>query len=273
MRANGPKGGAGPEERSEDPLRTPDVELAQHGDRAAFDRLFEPLLPRLRSLVRRMVGDPQDTADLVQDTLLRAYEKLGTFRGDSKLSTWLFTIATRKALDHLASHRVRADAKVRLRELVHDDPALWGEFRGFLVSEQFDAREHIAFCFGCVARSLPPEQQAALVLRDIFDLDNDEAARVLDVTTSVLRHHLADARAGMEERYTGLCRLVSKTGVCYQCDALREAFPEPRRGPAVPEIGDMRKRLAVVRQADPDTGATQRFHDFLWRALAVLESQ
>ena len=248
-----------------------DLELAQHGDRGAFDRLIAPHVPKLRALLRRMVGDPQDTADLLQDTLLRAYEKLGTFRGDAKLSTWLYTIATRIALDHVGSHRVRADAKVRLKEYVHDEPALWSEFRSYLVSEQFDAREHIAFCFGCVARSLQPEQQAALVLRDIFELDNDEAARVLDVTTSVLRHHLADARAQMTERYEGLCRLVSKTGVCYQCEGLREAFPDAQRGPAVPEIPDLKRRLAVVRDADPDAGVAQRFHDFLWRALAVLE--
>lgn len=254
------------------------LELAKHGDRRAFDQLLAPHIPKLRNLVRRMVGDPQDTADLVQDALMRAHTRLGTFRGESRLSTWLYAIATRVAIDFLATRRLAADAKVRLKEHVHahhgDELARMWSADG----SPFDAREHIAFCFGCVSRSLPPEDQAALVLRDVLDLSNDEAAKALDITTSVLRHRLANARAAMQDRYEGLCRLVSKTGVCYQCEGLRESFPERSRGPAVPVLADatpdaaFRKRLAVVREADVDTGASQEFHDFLWRALARLAS-
>src|SRR6185503_2834666 len=115
-------------------------------------------------------------------------------------------------------------------------------------------------------------------LRDVLELSNDEAAKALDVTTSVLRHRLATAREAMQDRYDGLCRLVSKTGVCYQCEGLRDAFPERARGPAVPVIADatpdgaLRKRLAVVRDADIEDGAAREFHDFLWRALARMAS-
>lgn len=232
-----------------------------------FDEQVEPELPKLRRLLRRLVGDPQDAADLLQETLLRAFTRFDTFRGESALSTWLYAIATRIALDYLRTRTLDATAKLALKE--HTHAAFPDELASHFQGSAFDAREHIAFCFGCVSRSLAPEQQAALVLRDVMELSNDEAAKVLDVTTSVLRHHLAAARAAMEERYHGLCRLVSKTGACWQCEGLRSAFADG--GPPVPELPDLRVRLQVVRDADPD-GPARAFHAFLWRALATLPS-
>lgn len=246
------------------------LDLAKHGDRRAFDELVAPHLAKMRNLVRRMVGHPQDSEDIAQDALVRAYTHLGTFRGESSLSTWLCAIATRAAIDHLARRRADADIKVALKQYVHE--AMNDEFWATVKSSAFDAREHIAFCFGCVSRSLPVEEQAALVLRDVLELSNDEAAKALDVTTSVLRHRLASARETMQQRYAGLCRLVSKDGVCYQCEGLRSAFPEEQRGPAVPELADaspedaMRKRLQVVRDADLD-GPGRALHELLWRAV------
>jgi RNA polymerase sigma-70 factor (ECF subfamily) len=248
------------------------LELAKHGDRRAFDELVAPHLAKMKNLVRRMVGHPQDSEDITQDALVRAYTRLGTFRGESSLSTWLCAIATRVAIDHLATRRAQGDLKLALKEYVHEtrNDEFWVQVK----ASSFDAREHIAFCFGCVSRSLPVEEQAALVLRDVLELSNDEAAHALDVTTSVLRHRLASARTAMQERYAGLCRLVSKEGVCYQCEGLRNVFPEEQRGPAVPVIEDatpdgaLRKRLAVVRDADLD-GPGHALHDFLWRAVSA----
>ena len=74
------------------------IERARFGDRAAFDALVTPVLPRLRRVVRELVGDPDDTNDLVQDTLLRAYEKIASFRGDASVTTWLVTIAVINSL-------------------------------------------------------------------------------------------------------------------------------------------------------------------------------
>jgi len=193
------------------------------------------------------------------------------------LSTWLVTIVGRVALDVLSRRRVAADGKLRLREHVYAEPEHAEELRRHQAAGQFDVREHIAFCFGCVARSLPPEEQLALVLRDVMELSNDEAARVSEVTTSVLRHRLASARSTMQQRYEGLCRLVSKEGVCWQCDGLRDSFAPARRGPSLPIIdgdGDRERaydaRMTVVRTADVEHGASQELHDFLWRALRAL---
>lgn len=261
------------------------IERARFGDRDAFDELVRPALGRLRGVVRRMVGDPDETEDVVQDALLRAYQKLGTFRGGSAFATWLVAIGTRASLDHLRTRkRWRPDAQVHARDYLHrtaeDERAIFARFAS--PEHRYDAREHIAFCFTCVGRSLEPEEQAALVLRDVLGMSNNEAAFALDVTESVLRHRLAAARTTMQERFDGLCGIVSKQGVCYQCSGLRDVITDDaRRGPAVPTLGDdgqprsarFSERLRVVQDSDIDTGTTQQFHDLVWRAISRVEER
>ncbi len=126
------------------------IARAKSGDREAWDALAVAAMPRLRGVIRRFVGDPDDTDDLVQDTLLRGYEKIHTFRGASTFSTWLISIGTRTALNHLRTRkRWRWDAQVRIAKHLHGTPKGRAGLQTILQSPQhrFDAREHIAFCF------------------------------------------------------------------------------------------------------------------------------
>lgn len=102
--------------------------------------------------------------------------------------------------------------------------------------------------FTCVGRPLPPEQQAALVLREVMGFASDEAARALGLTESVLRHHRTSARGEMQRRFEGLCSLVDKEGVCYQCRGPREATPAPRQGAPNLLVRDFDQRCAIVRR-------------------------
>lgn len=109
----------------------------------------------------------------------------------------------------------------------------------------------------CVGRTLPPEETAAILLRDVFDLTNDEAAKAVGISTSVLRHHLARARKAMTVVFDGLCALVGKQGACWQCSGLRDALPGDKRGKPVaplcaPGAGAeerLERRLKVAREA------------------------
>ncbi|NNG05082.1 MAG: RNA polymerase sigma factor [Inquilinus sp.] len=251
------------------------VDRAQAGDRAAFETLVDRNRRPLRAVVRRLVGVPEDTDDLVQETLLRAWQGFSGFRGESAFGTWLCAVGTRLALDHLRrQRRWRVDAQVVYGNECYADEAMKAEVVGAIGSPDFmfEAREHIAYCLTCVGRSLPPEQHAALTLRDMAGMSNREAAAALGVTQSVLRHHLARAREAMTQAFEGLCSLVNKQGVCYQCKGLREATPEPRRGPPIPAIDLFLRRIEVARGADIDAGASQAMHDLFWRRTAVQEA-
>lgn len=253
-----------------------ELAAARAGDRRAFEKLVRPLIPRLQSFAYRMVANADDAAELVQDALFKAHQKLGTFRGEAEFSTWLFSILTRLCLDQLRSRRRwRWDAQHHARvspDAPHDE----------VVAElnrpeaRFEAREHIAFCFSCVARSLSPEEAAALLLREVFQFTTDEAAHICGVSESVLRHRLSAARQAMKDAYEGLCGLVSKGGVCHQCAGLRNTAPEAQRGEPLPDLSgtsddSYRRRLPLVRDADLMHGRSAALHRVMFRAVQHLE--
>ncbi len=245
------------------------------GDRAAFDALVARCLPMLRATARRIVGVREQADDIVQDALLKAWQGIDHFRRRAQISTWLNTIVARTAIDYLREQkRWRANAQVIYASECRKDPGLANEVGATLNAPDhiYDVHEHISYCFTCVARSLDHEQREAIVLRDVLGLSNDEAAKEAGVTTSVLRHRLAAARDQMTELFEGLCALVNKRGVCYQCKGLRDATPERRRGPELPRRLTLDERLAVVRKADTDSGASQKLHDLFWTRTAQIEA-
>jgi RNA polymerase sigma-70 factor, ECF subfamily len=250
------------------------VARAQAGDRRAFDRLAAEALPQVRGVVRRMVGHPDDSDDVVQEALARAWQSIGGFRGDAKFSTWLTSIAARLAVDLLRRQkRWRAEAQIAYSNLCFTEPEYQGEVIGAVSAPDlaFEVREHIAYCFACVGRSLPPDEQAALVLSDVVDMSDRESAKVLGVSESVFRHRLAAARQAMRDRYEGLCALVSKTGVCHQCKGLMEVAPIAKRGGPLPDVADFAERCAIVREANFADGSTSQLHDIFWRRTKEIE--
>lgn len=251
-----------------------DIAAARAGDRAAFDRLVTPALPRLRRYAALTVGHPEDAEDVVQDALLKAWNGLGSFDEAAAFTTWLTAIVANTALDHLrARKRWRAGAQVAYANLCAADPGMAAPVMAAASDPEFgfEVREHIAYCFACVGRSLPPDEQAALVLRDVMDMSAREAASVLGLSDSVLRHRLSAARAAMQDRYEGLCALVSKQGICHQCAGLRQLAPEDKRGEPFPDIAQLADRMAVVRTAEP--GAMRGLHAVFWRDTRTVEEQ
>lgn len=263
----------------QDPASTDELAIAaaQTGDRRAFDQLAQGALPKLRGTIRRMVGHPQQTDDLVQDALAKAWSSIMAFDGRSTFSTWLYRIGTNVTIDFLrAEKRWREHAQVAYANECNASPDLAMEVGGVLMSPSFhyDVKEHVAFCFACVGRSLDPELQAALVLREVQELSNQEAAKSLGLSESVFRHRLSEARSTMEKSFEGLCSLVNKRGVCYQCSGLRDAIPDAsRQGEAAPESLSFEHRLRIVRECDVDAGRSQELHDLFWRRIADQERE
>jgi len=250
------------------------VRQAKAGDRRAFDRLAAEALPKVRRLVRRMIGHPEDSDDVVQEALVKAWESLASFRGEAAFATWLTTIATRLAVDLMRRQkRWRPEAQVAYSNLCFQSEQHQAEVIGAMSSPDFsyEVREHVAYCFACVGRSLPPEEQAALVLADVVDMANRDAANAMGVSESVFRHRLAAARQAMRERYEGLCALVSKTGICHQCKGLREAAPIAKRGGPLPDVADFAERCAVAAHASFGEGSMAQLHDIFWRRTKEIE--
>ena len=247
-------------------------DAAAAGDSAAFETLFVAEIPKLRGVLRRMVGHPDDVDELVQQSLLKAFEGIAGFRVDAAAGTWLCSIGARLAIDHLRSRkRWRERAQVMFASACLEDPALGTQVGAAFAAPDFafDVNQHIAYCFTCIGRSLEPEQQAALVLRDVLELDNAAAAKALGLSRSVLRHRLADARSAMTQSYEGLCALVNKQGACWQCAGLRDAAGGG--GPPPPAHLPWDDRIRRVREATHSENVSAGLHDVFFRHTEVQE--
>lgn len=246
------------------------VTRARGGDRDAFGQLVAPVRKRLFAYIYRMVAHHADAEDLLQEVMLRAYEGLERFRGDSTVKTWLFGIATHACLDHLRRKtRWRPDAHIEAEKRSRADPEHFEGVRALLARPEtaFEIREHIAFCFSCVGRSLEPEEQAAILLREVFGFSAHEGARILETSEPVFRHRLRSARVAMTEIYEGSCELVNKNGACWQCRGLRELAPPDKRGEDLVslQLGEdvasvLDARLAIVREAALEDGKSSDLH-------------
>lgn len=263
------------------------VERALHGDQGAFSELVEPFRKPLFSYMYRMVTLRQDAEDLLQDVLVRVLESLPRFRGEARFKTWLFGIATHVCLDHLRNRkRWRTEAQLYGEREADSSPEYRQQIADVLSRPDFvyEVREHIAFCFSCIGRTLEPDQQAAIMLREVLGFSNQESAAILELSEPVFRHRLSAARATMMSTYEGLCQLINKTGVCWQCHGLREFTPEAHRGAdlvqieVAPGLSVTREnlfdsRLKIVREADLAEGATRAMHDLFYSNLGVQEER
>ncbi|MGH9719208.1 MAG: RNA polymerase sigma factor [Bryobacteraceae bacterium] len=261
------------------------IHRSRQGDRAALEELIEPHRPALFAYIFRMVAQRQDAEDLVQEVFIRAIQSVGSYRGESSIRTWLYGIATHACLDHLRSRkRWRVEAQLAGEEETVADPQKIGALQALVTRPdfRFELREHIAFCFTCIGRTLPPEEQAALLLREVFGFSAQEAAQILGVSEPVSRHRLSAARASMIAAFDGLCQLINKTGRCYQCSSLREMTPEANRGdnlirievaPGVAVTPDslLDARIAITRDAGLEHGRSRLMHDAFFAGNSARE--
>jgi RNA polymerase sigma-70 factor, ECF subfamily len=177
--------------------------LAAHvaGDPDAFGELFARHRDRLWAVAVRTMGNREDAADGLQDGLVAAYRRAGTFRGDAAVTTWLHRVVVNACLD-----RLRA-AKVRRAEALPDDLDEQGPGRGSLLSATDEAddpadlaavSERRALVLEAL-RGLPDEQRAALVLVDMEGYPVTEAAAILDCAVGTVKSRCSRGRARLAE--------------------------------------------------------------------------
>lgn len=259
------------------------IGAAQAGDREAFAELITPLERPLKSYLYRLSASPDEVEDLYQETLLKAFEHLPTFRAESSFKTWLFTIASNTVVDYLRSKKrwtVEAQDTCKAQAA---DPTFRSTLDKVVASTphtEYEIREHIDFCFTCIAKTLPADQQMALLLRDVYDFANEEGAQVLGRSVPVFKHLVHAARQTMIRLFEGRCALINKQGVCYQCSELSDFFlgaeetrrqmaqlPLKRQDSADARAKTFDLRLRLLKAIAPRNANGTDFHHFLMRYL------
>jgi len=173
------------------------VRRVQRGDSAAFDLLVRKYQHRIAALIGRYIADWSECQDVAQETFLRAYRALGSFRGDAQFYTWLHRIAVNTAKNHLVAHKRRppmddidiADAEqfasgLRLRD--NDTP------------ERELMRQQTEQTVMRAVQALPDELRTAITLREVDGLSYEEIAQRMDCPIGTVRSRIFRAREAID---------------------------------------------------------------------------
>ena len=164
----------------------PDVRRAAGGDHEAFERLYRAHVGRVHALVRRMAWD--DVADdLTQEVFIRAWQKLGTFRGDSRFGTWLHRLAVNHVLSRRQTLRRQEERRVS------------GEGILDRIAAKTRRSEALAMDFDAALGKLPERAKQVLVLYDVEGFGHEEIAGMMEISVGTSKSQLHRARMLMRE--------------------------------------------------------------------------
>jgi RNA polymerase sigma-70 factor (ECF subfamily) len=193
-----------------------------------FTEEFEGIRGQLKSYLLRITASIADAEDIVQDTYIKALEKLSTFRGESSLKTWLFTIASNLAKDNLRAQKrwvenvtdIGKEAALSNKQFFEDAMNI----RMTSPQGHFEIKEHISFCFTCISKSLPLEQQLCIFLKEVYEFKVSEITIILETNDAMVKYYLHTGRTKMIDIFDGRCAIINKEGVCHQCSELNGIF-------------------------------------------------
>lgn len=154
------------------------------GDRGAFEELFNNYHPRLFSFLFRLTRSHGAAEELANDVMLTLWKDAGRFRGESKVSTWIFGIAYRQALAHLRKRKFKLVS-------IRDDDAVVGETDARLEREDW-VRQGL--------QTLPPKQKLTVMLVYFLGLSCEETANASGVPINTVKTRMFHARKKMKEQ-------------------------------------------------------------------------
>ncbi len=169
----------------QDPSTEALVRQAQQGDPEAYEQVYRRLAGRVYALCLRMTADGQRAEELTQDAFVRAWERLGSFRGDSRFSTWLHRLTVNLVLQDRRTQARRAGREAPLPE------GYLGAVREAFPGTRIDLERGIA--------ALPDGARQVLVLRDVQGYKYREVAEMVGVTVGTVKAQIHRARKLLRE--------------------------------------------------------------------------
>jgi RNA polymerase sigma-70 factor, ECF subfamily len=176
------------------------VERLRANESEAYEELIQRFQHPVYNLVARLLNDPNEAADIVQEVFLKVFRKIESFRGECSLKTWIYRIAVHEAYNQrrwFRRHRHQEtsletddDASVNYVEVVPDAGR-----SPFQVTLDHETRERIEAALG----ELKPVFRAAVVLRDIEELSYEEIAQVLEVNLGTVKTRILRGREALRK--------------------------------------------------------------------------
>jgi RNA polymerase sigma-70 factor, ECF subfamily len=176
------------------------IEALRSGDRREFARLVDTFSGPLHRLALKMVGNDSDAEDVLQNTFLKAFQHIQEFEGRSKLSTWLYRIASNEALMMLRKRRPETTFSDAVQEQEDDqlsDPVQFTDWCCLPEDEFLDAESRAAL--DRAVQRLPETLRIVFVLRDIEGLSIQETSQALGLSETAVKTRLLRARLRLRE--------------------------------------------------------------------------
>jgi len=164
------------------------LELSRKGDHAAFENVVQSYQAMIHSITYRMTGSPADADDLSQETFIRAFQQLDSFRGESKFSSWLCRVAMNACLNWRQRESRRAE--------VHQQWA--GDNFGAGVEQNAEELDENTRKVQAALNRLPAKQRAAMILTVYEEMNHAEAARALGCSEATVSWRVFAARTKLK---------------------------------------------------------------------------
>ncbi|MDR5170931.1 RNA polymerase sigma factor RpoE [Methylobacillus pratensis] len=176
------------------------VERAQSGDKRAFGLLVDKYQRKLGRLLSRLIRDPAEVEDVVQESFIKAYRALPSFRGDSAFYTWLYRIGINTAKNYLVAmgRRPQATGDIEIEDAENFDDG--DELRTMDTPETELMGKEIAQTVNDTVASLPEELRTAITLREIEGLSYEEIATMMDCPIGTVRSRIFRARETIAQK-------------------------------------------------------------------------
>lgn len=174
------------------------VEGLRAGEEAAYEELIERFSQPVYNLVCRLLSDPEDASDVVQEVFLKVFRGVNSFRAESGLKTWIYRISINAAHNHHRWFHRRKSMEVAL-----DDEQTGGVAYEDVLADTgrnpfelaFD-RESLALLEEALGQ-VKPAYRAALILRDVESLSYEEVAAILEVSMGTVKSRIVRGREAM----------------------------------------------------------------------------
>lgn len=176
------------------------IQRSQQGDVYAFEELVIRYEKKVYTIAYKYMGNHEDASDMAQEAFLKAYQAIGTFRGESSLSTWLGRIVANKCLDELRK-RQRSPYQSLDEELTTDEGIVQKEIKAPDLSpeEQAESQETIAYLQKLID-GLKPEYKTVVILRELEGYSYEEIAQALDCSLGTIKSRLSRARKYLQKQ-------------------------------------------------------------------------
>lgn len=177
------------------------VERAQRGDKRAFDLLVIKYQRKLARLLSQFIRDSAEVEDVTQETFVKAYRSLSSFRGESAFYTWLYRIGINAAKNFLVAQKRRASATTNGFDIEDAENFEEGtQLRELNTPESELMSRQIAQTVHQTLEVLPEELRTAITLREIEGLSYEEIANIMNCPTGTVRSRIFRAREAIADK-------------------------------------------------------------------------